>query len=122
MSIGLCPLHKYKVASSFKLSLSQPILFHSLAKTLALYYQTSNLIEYPIGHAGFWKCCRQHDLSNTQPTLTHMVLYSLYRRGMLKHVVSQNCDGLHLRSGLPRAALSEVHGNMYLEVCVLCTP
>ncbi|KAH6634663.1 DHS-like NAD/FAD-binding domain-containing protein [Chaetomium sp. MPI-SDFR-AT-0129] len=54
------------------------------------------------------------------PTATHMALVGLQDGGLLKYVVSQNCDGLHRRSGILPDKISELHGNNNREICKDC--
>lgn len=54
------------------------------------------------------------------PTKTHMALVQLQRQQKLKYLISQNCDGLHRRSGIPATAISELHGNGNIEICEDC--
>lgn len=49
-----------------------------------------------------------------------MALKALIDSGHLKYIVSQNIDGLHLKSGLQRKYLAELHGNMFVEHCSKC--
>ncbi|KAI5631321.1 sir2 family domain-containing protein [Phthorimaea operculella] len=78
------------------------------------------------GPRGVWTRLRRGEtvgrveVSGARPTLTHMALSALWARGTLKFVVSQNCDGLHVRAGLPRRALAELHGDMFAERCQAC--
>lgn len=58
---------------------------------------------------------RLHALAT--PTLTHRAITQLVVMGRVKHVISQNEDGLHRRAGLPAEHLSEVHGNAFVELC-----
>eukprot|EP00250_Pteridium_aquilinum_P009121 c18454_g1_i2 orf=212-1627(+) len=55
-----------------------------------------------------------------RPGITHMALVALYRLGILKFIISQNIDGLHLKSGIPRSCLAELHGSSFREVCSSC--
>ncbi|XP_022248671.1 NAD-dependent protein deacetylase Sirt6-like isoform X2 [Limulus polyphemus] len=54
------------------------------------------------------------------PTKTHMAIAEFVKLGLIHFVVSQNVDGLHLRSGLNPEKFCELHGNMFLEKCKQC--
>lgn len=54
------------------------------------------------------------------PTKTHMALKKLIDTGHIQYIITQNIDGLHLRSGIPRKHLAELHGNMFIEQCNVC--
>ena len=60
------------------------------------------------------------DVLNAIPSPTHMALVSLNAHGFLKHLSSQNVDGLHLLSGFDPKCLSELHGNTKMEICQQC--
>eukprot|EP00092_Neocalanus_flemingeri_P021075 GFUD01022834.1.p1 GENE.GFUD01022834.1~~GFUD01022834.1.p1 ORF type:complete len:544 (+),score=184.86 GFUD01022834.1:45-1676(+) len=57
---------------------------------------------------------------DAQPTKTHMALAKLVEVGKVKFIVTQNIDGLHLRSGVPRTSIAELHGNMFVDQCDKC--
>ena len=54
------------------------------------------------------------------PSKTHMAIVKLHEAGLAKFTVSQNIDGLHLRSGVPANQIAELHGNTNLEKCTAC--
>ena len=49
-----------------------------------------------------------------------MAFVKLLSENKLKHVISQNVDGLHRKSGIPSEKISELHGNIYIEKCTSC--
>ena len=58
--------------------------------------------------------------NNAQPTTSHMALARLVEAGHVACIVTQNIDGLHVRSGVPRTKLAELHGNIFSEKCTSC--
>lgn len=51
------------------------------------------------------------DMNNALPSFTHMALVALEKMGYLKYLISQNTDGLHMKSGFNAKKLSDLHGN-----------
>eukprot|EP00698_Gefionella_okellyi_P023895 TRINITY_DN8289_c0_g1_i1.p1 TRINITY_DN8289_c0_g1~~TRINITY_DN8289_c0_g1_i1.p1 ORF type:complete len:435 (-),score=62.43 TRINITY_DN8289_c0_g1_i1:23-1267(-) len=60
------------------------------------------------------------DYTRLQPTPAHRALVQLHHHHGLTYVATQNCDDLHGKAGLPRSALSDLHGNVFVEYCDRC--
>jgi NAD+-dependent protein deacetylase sirtuin 6 len=54
------------------------------------------------------------------PTKAHMAFKKLIDEGLVKHLISQNTDALHVKSGIPFDKISELHGNTNMEFCKTC--
>ena len=55
-----------------------------------------------------------------KPSAAHAILKQLCDVGLVRHVVTQNVDGLHQRSGINRSKLSILHGCVFEEQCEVC--
>ncbi|GAB6032466.1 NAD-dependent protein deacetylase sirtuin-6, variant 2 [Chamberlinius hualienensis] len=61
-----------------------------------------------------------NNFDDARPTVTHMCLKALYNANLIHAIVTQNVDGLHLKSGFPRSSLFELHGNVFVQQCSVC--
>lgn len=57
---------------------------------------------------------------DAKPTFAHRALKVLLAENLVDFIISQNVDGLFMRSGIARRHISELHGNFYLDECTLC--
>ena len=59
-------------------------------------------------------------MTAAEPNRGHQAVASLVRRGIVSHVITQNIDGLHQRSGIPAEQVVELHGNATYAKCLEC--
>jgi len=57
--------------------------------------------------------------SNFLPNIAHRTLYEWERRGRLRHIVTQNVDGLHYKAG--SRSVTELHGATAIVKCMRCS-
>ncbi|HEV2186316.1 MAG TPA: Sir2 family NAD-dependent protein deacetylase [Stellaceae bacterium] len=55
-----------------------------------------------------------------EPNRGHRAVDALVRRGKVSSVITQNIDGLHELSGIPRDRIIELHGNTTYATCLDC--
>jgi len=59
-------------------------------------------------------------LEEYEPNAAHFALVELQNLGLLKFLISQNIDNLHLESGIRPDLIAEIHGNYSILKCIEC--
>ena len=59
-------------------------------------------------------------LEQAEPNAGHQAITSLVKAGKVTHIITQNVDGLHQKSGTPDAQVIELHGNASYAKCLQC--
>lgn len=59
-------------------------------------------------------------MAQAEPNAGHMAVSSLVKAGKVSHVITQNVDGLHQKSGTPDSQVIELHGNASYAHCLDC--
>jgi NAD-dependent deacetylase len=70
----------------------------------------------------YWeqRLAMEKNLSASKPNIGHMSIATLYKLGFLKALITQNIDGLHEESGIPKRKIIELHGNTRRVRCMSC--
>ena len=65
-----------------------------------------------------WYTWRQGLIAECNPNPAHHTLVNWEKRGLLKSLITQNVDGLHIRAGSKNVI--EVHGDLWALKCTSC--
>jgi len=63
---------------------------------------------------------RHDDMAKAKPNRGHRAVENLVRSGKVTAVITQNTDGLHVKSGIPEEKVIELHGNSTYASCLNC--
>ena len=59
-------------------------------------------------------------MTGAEPNAGHLAINQLVQMGKVSHVITQNVDGLHHRSGVPEEQIIELHVNANYTTCLDC--
>ena len=90
------------------------------SKTTPIYYDEFVASEAARKESWRRKIETDRDMRDAEPNRGHRAVAALVDRGPVTHVITQNIDGLHQRSGLDDTQVTELHGNSTYATCLDC--